>query len=363
MQSALDRLCPDKDLKRVMSTASFIELKRLVTEKKMTQDVIEVPLKKIRLKIHAKRMKRRYPEVTNIQHIYRETFKKYKAPRTLTDGTKVVAKRPNSSLIYTGKMRQGKVVFDNLYGYDYRTLCCIARSWAFREKKCCPGGESACGREEKGVCCQATTMRGTRCRNKASKYLQYDIGKMTSPDQLQKIYDSLPSQKTLVISSSKMATISRKLTCVNCCFYCWQHAAIGSVKVGVTYLTSYAWVLVNIDSILRIFFDNPTFVYAGTIAVAPKKLGRLNSPPVIAQRYIDYFKASGFVMQFDYFFSLFITILFLSVSSPLVKALDKVFQKRGIEVFRVMQLQVFRLLHLFAGSKKSAHIFLKTLKY
>ena len=58
---------------------------------------------------------------------------------------------------------------------SYRQMCTLLQAAEFRQRKCCPGGQSKCAEEEKRICCQHTTQNGERCKRPASRFLSVDL--------------------------------------------------------------------------------------------------------------------------------------------------------------------------------------------
>jgi len=120
---------------------------------------------------------------------------------------------------------------------SYRQYCKLFDGYLHKEAKCN-------GR----VCCQALTNDGTRCKRPANNFVSIDL---TEKQLVPKI--PLFLQKKL--GAKKVEKLKLLGFSNNCCFYCWQHAAMYIVE-GATYTSNLAYYLSHPESILTIFFKN-----------------------------------------------------------------------------------------------------------
>jgi hypothetical protein len=120
--------------------------------------------------------------------------------------------------------------------FSYREYCKFFEAYLFKT------------RCNDGICCQAITKNGFRCRCKASNYTNYDLTNIdpTVPTFVKNFIGPKKTQKLKLLGFAKL-----------CCFYCWQHGTELMVEYtieGLGILNSFFYYATHREKIYQIFF-------------------------------------------------------------------------------------------------------------
>lgn len=245
-----------------------------------------------------------------------------------------------------------EVRFKDLYKVTYRGMCRLARAYLLKEHSCLL--ETKEFREETchgGICCQARTGEGKRCKRRASDWTSWDLARRFRTGDILAAYGKLSTEAKakagLTHLSRDMARrIYRKVACVQCCFFCWQHAAIEGIGRGLGIFalatSSELYYLTHLDELLSIFFSKVVPVKKGTITVAIQSVGPPNPPGTMVHKALEVIQSWwGFFADVMFYM---IMLIIVKASPPLLKAMDQIFGKGAEKMMDLMKALALRLL-------------------
>jgi hypothetical protein len=320
-----------------------------------------------------KALERKHMSIENFQHL-KEIVRKHKIKeeRLVVAGNKVkkeggkvkIERSPgvwvDGEIIGVAGDGRLEVKLAKLYRVSYRDLCGLARAYLLKEHHClletrelrqktCRGG----------ICCQATTQGGKRCTRRANDWTTWDLARRFQPRDILATYSGLSSrvrQKTkLTMSKSVAWQIYVSIACVQCCFFCWQHAAIEGIGRGLgifaTVTSSELYYLTHFDQILSVFFSKVEAIKKASITVAIKSVGAINAVGTMLIR------ALGIIQSWWGFFAdamFYMLMLIIVKAAPsFLKAVEKVFGKATTKMLQYLQALALKLLAFVASSGKS----------
>lgn len=209
---------------------------------------------------------------------------------------------------------------------SYKEYCKLFRNLE-NLKKGCEGG---------GICCQAVTENGKRCKRAATKFTSIDLSRKS-------ILPKIPSFIKKKLGAKKLAKLNLVSFANNCCFYCWQHAAlfIGEQLTSLTNLTYYS---THPEDILDIFYDNVKPKKYGVVTYSFAELGRKRSADEIIRNGTSTYSASSSKLSKHFWIPFIMVTMYDQIKPYLLKVLKGSAAEKEKEAERIAILSAKVLL-------------------